>query len=230
MMLFLFLLSITPFEIYSVGLRQLLTGPRALVVDKDGVLDLSKKHLKNIDGIEKLAPGIKVLILDDNDIEDVSPLAKLRGLTSVSLASNNVRNALPLLKISTLKRIEIEGNPLNRESFKSLLEDCRLSISVGVDVFDFDKSKIVRGVELFEVAASSDLGKKVYEAGCPICIDSAKPDPLFVTTCFHGFHTQCLDEWVRKNNKCPMCRADLKTQEGVAVAFGAAAIDDDSDV
>jgi hypothetical protein len=40
---------------------------------------------------------------------------------------------------------------------------------------------------------------------CPICLD--KNDKLWVTTrCNHRFHRDCLNEWVRISETCPICR------------------------
>jgi hypothetical protein len=29
----------------------------------------------------------------------------------------------------------------------------------------------------------------------------------------HFFHTKCLEEWLRRNNKCPICRTEIKAEE-----------------
>ena len=40
---------------------------------------------------------------------------------------------------------------------------------------------------------------------CPICLD--KNDKLWVTTrCNHRFHRDCLNEWLKISDKCPICR------------------------
>lgn len=41
---------------------------------------------------------------------------------------------------------------------------------------------------------------------CPICYDKIEQHNCQITKCNHKFHTQCLSEWFKKNNKCPMCR------------------------
>lgn len=45
--------------------------------------------------------------------------------------------------------------------------------------------------------------------GCSICIcDFEKKDQLVKIPCGHVFHQYtCLDEWLKKNNTCPTCRA-----------------------
>ncbi|OQR97926.1 hypothetical protein ACHHYP_09431 [Achlya hypogyna] len=45
---------------------------------------------------------------------------------------------------------------------------------------------------------------------CPICLVDFNPgESLRHLTCGHPFHPQCIDEWLRKNFTCPMCKRDL---------------------
>ncbi len=52
-------------------------------------LDLSKKGMTSLDGIE-MFPNVNNLNLSDNNIKDFSPLTKLNGLSTLYLASNNI--------------------------------------------------------------------------------------------------------------------------------------------
>lgn len=48
----------------------------------------------------------------------------------------------------------------------------------------------------------TDINNKIE---CPICLD--KNDKLWVTTkCNHRFHKDCLNEWMKISDKCPICR------------------------
>jgi hypothetical protein len=29
----------------------------------------------------------------------------------------------------------------------------------------------------------------------------------------HFFHTKCLEEWLKRNTKCPICRTEIKAEE-----------------
>ncbi len=49
---------------------------------------------------------------------------------------------------------------------------------------------------------------------CSICltsIDNKKKD----LNCMHSFHTNCIDEWLKTNNSCPLCRNIIKSKEPV---------------
>ncbi|CAF1368122.1 unnamed protein product [Rotaria magnacalcarata] len=42
---------------------------------------------------------------------------------------------------------------------------------------------------------------------CDICLNEYKPDDILRTIpCLHRFHSKCIDKWLKKNSKCPMCR------------------------
>lgn len=44
---------------------------------------------------------------------------------------------------------------------------------------------------------------------CVICIiDFEKDDILRKLPCKHKFHTGCIDQWLTRNSKCPICRAE----------------------
>ncbi len=45
---------------------------------------------------------------------------------------------------------------------------------------------------------------------CPICLELMSED-CFETRCDHKFHGECLTKWLNKNNTCPSCRINIKT-------------------
>ncbi|CAK69365.1 unnamed protein product (macronuclear) [Paramecium tetraurelia] len=50
------------------------------------------------------------------------------------------------------------------------------------------------------------------EQFCSICLELFKPDSnVRITYCEHIFHVNCLQNWMRKNKICPLCRASLDT-------------------
>ena len=56
--------------------------------------------------------------------------------------------------------------------------------------------------------------KKVKESdlcgtNCPICLDEFKESEYYRNLkCNHFFHKKCIDRWLKKENNCPMCRAN----------------------
>eukprot|EP00957_Ditylum_brightwellii_P021361 1611060-Ditylum_brightwellii.AAC.1 len=42
---------------------------------------------------------------------------------------------------------------------------------------------------------------------CMICLEDFKyGDKRKVMPCFHGFHSGCVDRWLRANGSCPICK------------------------
>uniref|UniRef100_A0A1A7YTK5 RING-type domain-containing protein n=2 Tax=Iconisemion striatum TaxID=60296 RepID=A0A1A7YTK5_9TELE len=45
---------------------------------------------------------------------------------------------------------------------------------------------------------------------CQICFcDYADGEKLRMLPCFHDYHVQCIDQWLKDNTTCPICRANL---------------------
>ena len=45
---------------------------------------------------------------------------------------------------------------------------------------------------------------------CAICLSQFENgDELRILPCQHNFHTDCIDQWLRTNRTCPMCRVDI---------------------
>ncbi|XP_017295354.1 RING finger protein 44 [Kryptolebias marmoratus] len=45
---------------------------------------------------------------------------------------------------------------------------------------------------------------------CQICFcDYSDGEKLRILPCFHDYHIQCIDRWLKDNNTCPICRANL---------------------
>jgi len=52
------------------------------------------------------------------------------------------------------------------------------------------------------------------EATCCICLGELRDrDTCCQTACKHVFHKDCLDAWVRQNNRCPLCVQKIPLQQ-----------------
>lgn len=49
---------------------------------------------------------------------------------------------------------------------------------------------------------------KPDDSTCPICLSEYRPKETLKTIplCHHCFHASCIDEWLRRNGTCPLCR------------------------
>ncbi|CAM0944386.1 unnamed protein product [Alopecurus aequalis] len=46
---------------------------------------------------------------------------------------------------------------------------------------------------------------------CAVCLEAflAGDRCRVLPRCQHGFHAQCVDSWLRKSRRCPVCRAEV---------------------
>ncbi|KAL4308384.1 hypothetical protein GQ457_01G005990 [Hibiscus cannabinus] len=55
---------------------------------------------------------------------------------------------------------------------------------------------------------SRDMIKSMEESCCSICLQGLKDGEMGrnLPRCGHGFHLNCIDEWLSRQGTCPMCR------------------------
>jgi hypothetical protein len=54
---------------------------------------------------------------------------------------------------------------------------------------------------------------------CPITLESLQKDDALWTPCGHVFSSMALQTALTRNNRCPMCRADVNIQECVGISM-----------
>jgi hypothetical protein len=86
-------------------------------------------------------------------------------------------------------------------NFKKIVEDNNSSI---IDSFKNNNLFFFKGV--------IDNNINYFNSNvCIICLDEFKnnTNDLINLSCKHRFHTQCLKNWIKHNNKCPICREKI---------------------
>lgn len=48
---------------------------------------------------------------------------------------------------------------------------------------------------------------------CSICLDTTRCKKMKFLPCGHGFHEKCVDQWLKSNDKCPICRSPSNGQD-----------------
>ncbi|CAD8060047.1 unnamed protein product [Paramecium sonneborni] len=63
------------------------------------------------------------------------------------------------------------------------------------------------------ISVTDRLPQSKAETTCSICLETFKSNSLVrMTYCEHIFHLRCLEQWMKKNKVCPLCRSALDTQ------------------
>lgn len=44
---------------------------------------------------------------------------------------------------------------------------------------------------------------------CIICFDEDKIDDIVLLECEHKFHLQCINNWIKVKNECPLCKKNI---------------------
>ncbi|KAK6927106.1 Zinc finger, RING-type [Dillenia turbinata] len=77
--------------------------------------------------------------------------------------------------------------------------------SVGVDTATIDS------LPKFSYNSSSEDHCTSRNVECSICLGEFQDKELVkvMPMCYHGYHSECLDKWLRFQSTCPLCRASL---------------------
>jgi len=63
----------------------------------------------------------------------------------------------------------------------------------------------------FHKKNTGDLDLNSHENKCMICqCEYEEGESLKTLTCFHKFHSECIKEWFKNQNFCPICRTVIK--------------------
>ena len=74
-------------------------------------LDLGHQHIEDITAIGEYLPELRILILSDNRIKDITPLKNLKHLHYVELFMNDITDVSPLSELEQLVDVNISFNP-----------------------------------------------------------------------------------------------------------------------
>ena len=46
---------------------------------------------------------------------------------------------------------------------------------------------------------------------CSICLEEySLEEKICYLPCFHYFHSECIKNWTKKSNRCPLCNNEIK--------------------
>ena len=72
-----------------------------------------------------------------------------------------------------------------------------------------ENSKILELLQDFK--STKEILDKIENKQCLICLSNYEiEENLCYLPCFHLFHSDCIRTWVKKSNKCPLCKNIIK--------------------
>lgn len=108
-----------------------------------------------------------------------------------------------IVPLSSLNRHQLQqiqrmnGNDMTYEQvLQSSLGDSNGNANLGAD------EQLIASIPTTRVEKDTPTDEK-----CCICLESfKKSDKCKTLPCMHGFHAGCVDQWLRTNASCPMCK------------------------
>jgi len=136
--------DITPLS-FLINLEELFIGEGNQINDLAPLESLPNLALINIDNdlitderLEIITPflaatdSLDYLMLRNNKISDITPLASLTGVKALNLSNNQISDLTPLFELSQLRLVHLRGNPLSEsqlDKLRSALPDCVVNFS-----------------------------------------------------------------------------------------------------
>ena len=88
------------------------------------------------------------------------------------------------------------------------------SLRIAIDDEDIDRSNSNRCVSTECIKRFKDTNIIAeHSQACTIClIDFAPEDQVAQLKCSHVYHQECMNQWIKENASCPLCRDNLPLQ------------------
>ena len=86
-------------------------------ITKEDVANISRvvgkgKGIKNLEGLQH-CKALMLIDLEDNQIADLTPIAELKRLQSVTLANNKIKDIKPLENLTAMQLLDLSGNEVS---------------------------------------------------------------------------------------------------------------------
>ena len=108
---------------------------------------------------------------------------------------NNINNAF----LSSVNQMEE-----NIEEFSSTINQATNFVNSNININQNNNNKQMKFKD--HILFNTDV---ISQESCPICFDDFKEGEIAsILPCYHIFHRQCIDPWIKKQNNCPNCRID----------------------
>ncbi|XP_039892938.1 E3 ubiquitin ligase BIG BROTHER-related-like isoform X1 [Simochromis diagramma] len=72
-------------------------------------------------------------------------------------------------------------------------------------------------IQRFPTKVFQGCGGSGGNTQCQICVcDYSDGEKLRILPCFHDYHVHCIDQWLKDNPTCPICRVNLADTDAIA--------------
>jgi hypothetical protein len=79
---------------------------------------------------------------------------------------------------------------------------------------DEDDDDLPRNADVTIDAQSHPYRESQEPKDCPICqVQLRSNDQVITLDCAHIYHVQCISEWVKYKDECPLCRTSIQVLE-----------------
>jgi len=138
------------------------------------------------------------------NLEELAQVPMNPSVVVPRIEFNNM-DELPMNPSVSMSRIRIDDMREVQMSPTVLLS--RLEIPANID------ARKPKGMEKDDMIKLTIVQK--FERKCAICLTEFEDgeDLRCLIRCTHVFHVKCVDEWLKDNKRCPMCRQFLRKEE-----------------
>ena len=120
-----------------------------------------------------------------------------------------IKNGLILIisfDIVEKKLVQVFHHLVIKDDVLQVYENMKLKSGINLESLNSLKKP-----RIFLFYQTEEENQYTYDiAECSICLGN---DPNFVTTCNHNYHDDCLKDWIKAHDSCPMCRYNLSPNE-----------------
>ena len=136
----------------------------------------------------------------------------INHLNNNQLNGNNIRILINQITQNDVNNIErnrernrernIERNEINIDDLNHNLNNMKLN----------EENKKIEEL-LQDTQLTKEILSKIDNKQCLICLDDYQiNENICYLPCFHLFHSDCIKAWVKKSNKCPLCKNIIKIE------------------
>ena len=156
------------------------------------ILRQNNQQNNDDDGIARMANIIRANnISQNNNNRNIS-----HGQNDISIVNNFMNNILSQILTNENRN---NNNNINNNERNEINETNE----------NIQKQKLDELLE--EIEINVKLIDKLETKQCNICLDNFKKgEKICYLSCVHYFHAICIKCWVKKSNKCPLCKNVIK--------------------